>query len=147
MAMRRILTAVLSFTVVLGPLTTGAAAQDSGTIAGRSNTVGSNYEVRIQSADTQQVVNRAALDANGQFSISGLMLPGRFLVVLHDTNRNRVVCSEGPYSLGAGSRAAASKTDVVISCSKKPAALWIGALAGAGGGAAALAFSLRSASN
>jgi len=137
---------MLSLAVISGPLASTVLAQDAGTLAGRSTTSGPNFEVRIQDTATNQFVERSTLDQNGQFSISGLALPGRFLVVLYDTTRNRVVCTEGPYGLTPGSAATAGKTDIVISCGRPPAALLLGTLAGAGAAAAVLAVTLQSGS-
>jgi hypothetical protein len=130
MNIRRNLAVALSVVVLAGPMAASAVAQNTGTLAGRSNPRNPNYEVRIQSTDTNQVVGRMMLDPNGQFSIGGLALPGRYLVVLYDTSRNRVVCTEGAYALDQSSAAASQKLDVVISCGRPPAALLLGALAG-----------------
>jgi hypothetical protein len=136
-----------SAALVLGPFAMHAVAQDTGALAGRSNYRDPDvvYEVRIQSTDTNEIVGRMTLPDDRRFSISGIGLPGRFLVVLYDVTRDRVVCTEGPYELTPGSLDSAQKLDLVISCGRPPAALLLAILAGATTGV--LAFTLRSGSH
>ena len=143
MTMRRILALVLALGVTgfSDPLSTNLIAQDlTGTLAGHSRyrDRDQRYEVRVQDTATGQIVKSAILDQSGDFSLAQMSLPGRFLIIVWDTERDRVVCTEGPYSLTADSPSTAAKLDIDVSCGKAPAALWLLALGGTTATVAAL---------
>jgi hypothetical protein len=75
------------------------------------------------------IATTQVLDAQGNFSMTGLTLGQNYLVELIDTtDNNDVVCTEGPYNL---SQEVTSHSGINIDCGGAPAALWI--IAGAAG--------------
>jgi hypothetical protein len=122
------------------------AQQSAGIISGKATDEAkqpySDYAVQLRDAASGAVVGTQPLNAQGQFSFSGVELSRRFLVELLNTRENRVVCTEGPYMLSTP--AMPSKTDVNIDCGGPPAALWL--LAAGAGAAAAIAVATRSVS-
>jgi hypothetical protein len=121
------------------------AAQATGVIGGKANDEAkkpyNDYTVQLRDAGTGQIVATVPLDAQGKFSFGSVAESTKLLVELYNTKQNKVVCTEGPYTL---TTSVTSKTDVNIDCGKAPAALWL--LAAGAGTAAAIAFATRSAS-
>lgn len=114
-----------------GPLV-AQSAQNAGVIGGtatdKAKAPYSDYSVRLRSADSRAILRTGALDAQGQFSFSGLALSQPYLVELFDAKANKVICTEGPFALTAQ---ATSRTDVNIDCGKNPMAWLLASAAGA----------------
>lgn len=146
MSIRRSLALALALGLAGGtlPIVLSAAPQDNGVIAGKATDEAkkpySDYTVRLRDVVTGQIATTVPLNAQGRFSFSAVALSTRYLVELFSTKQNKVVCTEGPYTLTTN---AVSKTDVNINCGTNPAAWW---LAAAGGAAALIAVAVRSAS-
>jgi hypothetical protein len=86
-----------------------------------------DYSVRARDVQAGSIASTMALDAQGNFSLTGLSTQ-RYLVELVNKD-GKVVCTEGPFNLAQ----TAIKSDVVIDCGKVPAAWWlVGAAAAAG---------------
>jgi hypothetical protein len=146
MSIRRSLALALTLGLAAGTLPTvlSAAPQQTGVIAGKATDEAkkpySNYTVRLRDVVAGQIATTVPLDPQGRFSFNAVTLATRYLVELFSTKDNKVVCTEGPYTLTAS---ALNKTDVNINCGTNPAAWW---LAAAGGAAALIAVAVRSAS-
>lgn len=111
-----------------------AAGQQTTTIAGTAKDEAkkpySDYTVRARDVSTGMIAGNVPLNTDGNFSLPDLS-SSKYLVelVLHKNNRDRVVCTEGPFDLTQQML----KNDVVIDCGKVPAAWWLlGAAAAAG---------------
>jgi hypothetical protein len=145
MAPQRFLAAGLAALLLAGGAP-ALAQQANGTIAGKATDEAkkpyNDYSIRIRDAATGQIATTTKLEADGKFSANQLPVGARLLVELYQENNNRVVCTEGPYTLAPGSP---NKNDVNIDCGKKPSAPWL--LAAAAGTAAAVALTTNSASN
>ena len=101
-----------------------------------------NWRVQLRDPATGAIIGTATpLDAQGRFSFTSLETNRRYLIELFSVKENKVVCTEGPFSL-SGTRI--SMTDIDIDCGKKPLALWL--LAAGAGTAAVIAIATRSAS-
>ena len=81
------------------------------------------------------------LDPQGLFSFQNLAMNTKFLVELYHVQKNKIVCTEGPYQL---SSTLITKMDVNINCGTNPALWWI--LAAGAGTAGAIAVAVASAS-
>ena len=144
MTTRRVFAFMLAATLAVGA-SPAMAQQTAGIIAGRAadrKLTFSDFAVQLRDAASGQVIGTQPLNAQGQFSFSGVEMSRRVLVELFNTSQNRVVCTEGPFVLNATSLP--SKTDVTIDCGRTPAALWL--LAAGAGAAAAIAVATRSVS-
>ena len=123
----------LSMAVASAPALVTVSAQAAGTIGGKANDEAkkpyTDYSVLLRDVASGQVVSTVQLDPQGLFSFQSVDLSRRFLVELFNAKSNKVVCTEGPYTLSDKLKA---KTDVNISCGNN-AAWW---LLGAGAGAA-----------
>ena len=133
---RRVIATSLAVMLALGAAPILLAQQ--GTISGKADDEAkkpySNYSVQLMDLKTNQITATVQLGTQGQFSFSGVAPDAQYLVQLYSNQQNRVVCTEGPYSVAAPSL---SYTNVNIDCDKKPAALWLlAAAAGAGVGVA-----------
>jgi len=143
--MRRLVAVMLIFVLGVSIFPEVLLAQGAaGSLGGHSRYNRPEYEVRIQNVANGQILNTLPLDQNGNFVVKGLPMPGNFLVVLFDTTRGRVVCTEGPYALTGQTAAASSKLDIEIGCGRPPAVLLLAALAGGLGLATALALQSNS---
>jgi hypothetical protein len=100
-----------------------------------------DYSVQLRNPVTGQVVATQPLTAQGQFSFNGVALDEKMLVELVNVKQNKVVCTEGPFTLSAPAQT--NKTDVNIDCGKHPTSTWL--LAAAAGAASAIALGRRSA--
>ncbi len=133
--LRRVLTAVLASAFVLAP-GLSRAQQTNGLLAGKATDQVKppylEYMVQVRNTATGVMIASRTLDFEGKFSFPDLPLDQRYLVELVHTKQNRVVCTEGPFTLAAQ---APSKANVNIDCGKPPALLW---LLAAGAGTAAL---------
>ena len=122
--------AVMLATAAL-PLRLIAAGQQNATISGTAKNEAQkpfpDYTARARNAQDGQIAGMTPLDANANFSFTGLPL-ATYVVEL--VNRNgKVVCTEGPFNLSQQP----VKDNVNISCNKVPAAWWLlGAAAAAG---------------
>jgi hypothetical protein len=143
MTTRHVLIVALACSVSVGTL---LARQANGMLAGKATDEAkkpySDYAVQLRDVATGQITSTQPLSGEGRFSFSGVELSRRYLVELFQTKERKVVCTEGPYMLTAGSMP--NKTDINIDCGKTPAALWL-LLAGAGA-AGAIAIVTRSSS-
>jgi hypothetical protein len=135
MSTRRIL--AIAMAVLLAGLPTSAAAQQQSVIGSISGSVDAKtmkagaHAVRLRDVITGQVVKTGTLGPQGQFTFDQLPLGRKYMVELVDTAANKVVATQGPFTLSA--TASVIKTGVLMSsaASKMPAALWLIA-AGAG---------------
>jgi len=101
----------------------------------------SDYQVLLRDIRTGQVASTVNLDPQGLFSFQSLALNTKYLVELYHIQKNKIVCTEGPYQL---SSAMITKMDVNINCGTNPALWWI--LAAGLGTATVTAIAVRSAS-
>ena len=99
----------------------------------------SDYQVLLRDIATGQVVATVPLDPQGLFSFGSLGLSKKYLVELYHTQKNKIVCTEGPFSL---SSTMITKMDVNINCGTNPALWWI--LAAGAGTAGAIAVAVAS---
>jgi hypothetical protein len=135
MSTRRIL--AIAMAVLLVGLPTSAAAQQQSVIGSISGSVDAktmkagSHTVRLRDVITGQVVKSGTLGPQGQFAFDQLPLGRKYMVELVDTTANKVVATQGPFTLSA--TASVVKTGVLVSsaASRVPAALWLIA-AGAG---------------
>ena len=111
-----------------------AAGQQTATIAGTAKDEAkkpyADYTVRARDVSTGMIAGNVPLNTEGNFSLPDLS-SSKYLVelVLHKNNKDKVVCTEGPFDLTQQ----ILKNDVVIDCGKVPAAWWLlGAAAAAG---------------
>jgi hypothetical protein len=111
-----------------------AAGQQTATLAGTAKDEAkkpySDYTVRARDVATGMIAGNVPLNTDGNFSLPDLSTT-KYLVELveHKKNKDKVVCTEGPFDLTQQML----KNDVVIDCGKVPAAWWLlGAAAAAG---------------
>jgi hypothetical protein len=111
-----------------------AAGQQTATLAGTAKDEAkkpySDYTVRARDVATGMIAGNVPLNTDGNFSLPDLSTT-KYLVELveHKNNKDKVVCTEGPFDLTQQML----KNDVVIDCGKVPAAWWLlGAAAAAG---------------
>ena len=111
-----------------------AAGQQTATLAGtakdESKKPYADYTVRARDVSTGMIAGNVPLNTEGNFSLPDLST-SKYLVELveHKNNKDKVVCTEGPFDLTQQML----KNDVVIDCGKVPAAWWLlGAAAAAG---------------
>jgi hypothetical protein len=116
----------------------------TGVISGKANDSAkapySDYSIQLRDSSTGQVVSTQALTTQGRFSFSGVQLNRNLVVELVNTKENKIVCTEGPYSL---SSTKTTLNEVNVKCGKNPA-LWL--LAAGAGTAAVVAVSVQSGS-
>jgi len=134
---------VVAMTVGSAPalVTVAAQAQNNGIISGKADEAKkpyTDYKVQLRDVATSQIVATVPLDPQARFAFNSVALTKKFTVELYNTPQNKIVCTEGPYTL---SSTLLSKTDVNINCGGNPAAWW---LLAAGGAAAAIALGVRS---
>ena len=145
MRTRRVVAFMLTAILAVG-VSPAMAQQTAGIIAGRATDEAkqpyTDFAVQLRDVQTGQVVGTQPLNAQGQFSFSGVEMTRRYLVELFNTRENRVVCTEGPFVLSTPQ--VPSKTDVNIDCGRTPVALWL--LAAGAGAAAVIAVATRSVS-
>jgi hypothetical protein len=128
----RIVALAMAVAVAASAVPTTVFAQQQGTLlAGTAKDEAkkpfTDYSVRARDIQAGTIAATSALDAQGNFSLTGLSTE-RYLVELLNKN-GRVVCTEGPYNLAD----TPAKNDVVVNCDKVPAAWWlVGAAAAAG---------------
>jgi len=127
----RFVAIALAFTLVSSAVPTSVFAQQSTSLAGTAKDEAkkpfTDYTVRARDVNAGTQTPAQALDAQGNFSLTGLAT-ANYLVELLNKN-GKVVCTEGPFDLSKQ----AIKSDVVIDCNKVPAAWWlVGAAAAAG---------------
>jgi len=119
------------------------SAQANGALGGQATDKAkqpySDYTVRVRNANSVTVIQAVPLNAQGQFSFTGLTLGQTYVVELFSVKQNKTICTEGPYSLNTSLTA---KNDINIDCGKNPTA-W---LLAAGAGAAILAAATQSSS-
>jgi hypothetical protein len=138
---RRVIASSLAaiFAVGMSPL----LVAQQGTISGRADDEArrpyTDYSVQLMDLTTNQIAATVPLDAQGQFGFTGVAPDKRYLVQLFHIKENRVVCTEGPYTIAGPNML--SRTDVDIDCGKPPA-LWL--LAAAAGVAATVALATQS---
>ena len=111
-----------------------AAGQQTATLAGTAKDEAkkpyADYTVRARDVSTGMIAGNVPLNTEGNFSLPDLSTT-KYLVELveHKNNKDKVVCTEGPFDLTQQML----KNDVVIDCGKVPAAWWLlGAAAAAG---------------
>lgn len=148
MSTRRILVIAMAVLLAGVPGAAAAAAPQSviGSISGSvdSKTLQSgSYSVRVRDVASGQVLKSEAVGAQGQFSFTGLPLGQKYLVELVDSS-NKVVATQGPFTLSVATSVARTGVMVSTVAAKVPAALWL--LAAGAGTASAVAISTESAS-
>ncbi len=131
MKSNRFVAFALAFTLAGTAAPTALFAQQSTSLAGTAKDEAkqpyTDYTVRARDNDGKQIGTPMALDAQGNFSLTGLSTQ-KYRVELVN-KEGKVVCSEGPFDLSSQ----AIKSDVIIDCGKVPAAWWlVGAAAAAG---------------
>ena len=118
-----------------------SAAQANGALGGQATDKAkqpySDYNVRVRGVNSVTIIQTVPLNAQGQFSFTGLQLGQAYLVELFSVKESKTICTEGPFPLNT---ALAAKNDINIDCGKKPVA-W---LLAAGAGAAILAAATQS---
>lgn len=129
---RRVIASSLAVMLALGAAPILLAQQ--GTISGKADDEAkkpfSNYAVQLMDLKTNQITATIPLNTQGQFSFSGVAPDAQYLVQLYSNQQNRVVCTEGPYTVAAPS--SLSHTNVNIDCDKRPTAPWLLAAAAVG---------------
>ncbi len=114
-----------------------------GTIGGKADDEArkpyTDYSVQLMDLMTNQIAATVPLDTQGLFNFTGVAPDKRYLVQLFSIKENRVVCTEGPYTIAGPNML--NKTDVDIDCDKDPA-LWL--LAAAAGVAVTVALATQS---
>jgi hypothetical protein len=146
MVIRRTVAAALVGILAAGVLPVSAQQPEkTGSLSGKATDEAkkpyTNYAVQLRDAESGQLVNTVALDANGRFAFSNLELQKKFLVELLQVKDKKVVCTEGPFPLFSN---AANRSNVNIDCGAAPAALWL--LAAGAGTVAAVAVATESVS-
>jgi hypothetical protein len=127
----RFIAIALAFTLAGSAMPTLFAQQQSTSLAGTAKDEAkrpyTDYTVRARDVSAGTIAATIPLDAQGNFSLTGLSTQ-RYVVELLNKN-GKVVCTEGPFDMAAQ----AIKSDVVVDCNKVPAAWWlVGAAAAAG---------------
>jgi hypothetical protein len=127
----RFVAIALAFTLANTAVPTALFAQQSTSLAGTAKDEAkkpfTDYTVRARDVAAGTQTPTQALDAQGNFSLTGLST-ANYVVELLNKN-GKVVCTEGPFDLAKQ----AIKSDVVIDCNKVPASWWLlGAAAAAG---------------
>ena len=122
------------------------AQQTAGVLGGKATDEAkkpyTDYSVQLRNPVTGQVVANQPLTAQGMFTFNDVALNQKMLVELVNQKQNKVVCTEGPFTLSTPGQP--NKTDVNIDCGKPPTAAWL--LAAGAGAASAVALGRRSAS-
>lgn len=140
---RRLTAYVLTAILAIGVSPILLAQQ--GTISGRADDEArrpfTEWSVQLMDLMTNQISATSPVDREGRFAFTGVTPDKRYLVQLFSIKENRVVCTEGPYSIVAPNML--SRTDVNIDCGKPPA-LWL--LAAAAGVAVGVAAATQSSS-
>ncbi len=145
MSITRTLALALSVTIATGSTASVliAAGPQQGSLAGKATDKVSApftpYTVRARVVNTAAIAESTPLDSEGRFSVGNLPLSQSYLIELFDTRSSKVVCTEGPFALGA---ATPTKADINIDCSRNPTT-W---LLAAGAGAALIAAATQSSS-
>jgi hypothetical protein len=136
MKRQRIVAIAAAFALATGTAQTAllAAGQQTATIAGTAKDEAkqpyADYTVRARDISTGMIAGMAPLNNDAIFSLPDLS-SSRYMIELveHKNNKDKVVCTEGPFDLTQQML----KNDVVIDCDKVPAAWWLlGAAAAAG---------------
>jgi hypothetical protein len=127
----RFVASALAFTLASTAVPSTLFAQQSTSLAGTAKDEAkkpyTDYTVRARDVQAGTQTPGVVLDAQGNFSLTGLSTQN-YLVELLNKN-GKVVCTEGPFDLSKQ----AIKSDVIIDCNKVPAAWWlVGAAAAAG---------------
>jgi hypothetical protein len=144
MITRRVVAGVTALFLAVGAAPM-MAQQAAGVLGGKATDEArkpyTDYSVQLRNPVNGQVVATRPLTAQGQFTFSDVALNQKMLVELVNLKQNKVVCTEGPFTLSAP--ALTSKTDVNIDCGKPPMSAWL--LAAGAGAASAVALGRRSA--
>jgi hypothetical protein len=127
----RIVAIALAFTVASAAVPTALFAQQSTSLAGTAKDEAkkpfTDYSVRARDVKAGTQTPGVPLDAQGNFSLTGLATENYLVELLNKDGK--VVCTEGPFDLSKQ----AIKSDVIVDCGKVPAAWWlVGAAAAAG---------------
>jgi hypothetical protein len=143
MSIRRSVALALALSMAVGtaPALVTLAAQGAGKIMGRATDEAkkpyTDYSVLLRDIASGQVVSTVPLDPQGLFTFAGVDLARKFQVELFSTKDNKVVCTEGPYTLTDKQ----TTKPVNINCGNN-SALWL--LAAGAGAAAAIALAEQS---
>ena len=142
MITRKVASIALAASMTVG-LSPAFAQQAAGSIGGKATDEAkapyNRYTVQLRDAASGQVAATVPLNQQGQFSFANVEMARRYLIEL--VQGNRVLCTEGPYTLSAANP---TRNNVVIECGSKQTAQWL--LAAGAGAAAAIALATRSAS-
>ena len=128
---RRSLALALVVAMVGGMMPVRVGAQGgvsmSGTAKDQAKKPYGDYTAQARDVRLGQIAGSTSLDPSGSFELTSLQ-PGNYVVELLDRNK-KIVCTEGPFDMTN----VTAKDNIVISCSKVPAAWWLlGAAAAAG---------------
>jgi hypothetical protein len=95
------------------------------------------FVVRARSVETGEIVQTVTPDAEGAFTLSGLPLPGTYLIELYDEEQKTVNSTEGPFAL---TLAIPALQNVAMTHGLFSSMPWwqLAAIAGGAGGAAAV---------
>jgi len=131
MRTRQVLATGLVVALVTALVPMDLAAQNaaiSGTAKNEAKKPYTSYNTRARNTQNGAIAGTVALDANGDFSLTGLS-PANYVVELLDGN-GKVVCTEGPFNLTQSP----AQSNVNIKCNKKvPTSLLLLGAAGAAG--------------
>ena len=116
--MRRMVAGVLAAALVAGSATllaqqTAQTGVISGTAAREAKPPYEEYRVQLRSVTTGTVVSTQPLSPTGTFSIPNVPLTQAHVVELVNIPTNSIVCTEGPFTLGANQ---ANRVGVRIEC-------------------------------
>ena len=147
MVMRRVAAVALVASLTAGwtpALVQAQTPKGNGAIGGKATDEAkkpyTDYQVLLRDIRTGQVASTASLDPQGLFSFQSLDLNTKYLVELYHVQKNKIVCTEGPYQL---SSTMITKMDINVNCGTNPALWWI--LAAGAGTVSAIAVAVRSA--
>src|SRR5918996_5100561 len=98
---RRVIASGLAAVLAVGvsPLLLAQQGVISGSATDEARRPYTNYSVQLMDLATNQISATVPLDAQGQFAFANVAPDKRYLVQLYSTQENRVVCTEGPYTI------------------------------------------------
>jgi hypothetical protein len=119
MKKNRFVTLALALTFTASAMPGSLLAQQSTSLAGTAKDEAkqpyTNYTVRARDVTAGTIADTTPLNGQGGFSMTGLT-SAKYIVELVD-NKNKIVCTEGPFDMSQQ----AIKSDVIVDCNKKVA--------------------------
>ena len=125
MGLRQVMAASLAAVLAIGgsPILLAQQGALGGKATDEAKKPYTDYSVRLREPQSGQVFGTQTLSTDGQFSFTGLTLGQSYIVeLIQPGNNNRVVCTEGPFSLN---QQRSSVTNVNVDCGTNPTALWL----------------------